>query len=163
MAFSPENLKIWVDSREYSRQIQTATYPPFTKGTYSLLEGAKSPVQVWEYMLDPILHLMERKLVKNGKRHWTGYLPNYVSFRMALGMVNPLRIDDIWDPDALAYNPRLSKILGGAPVCKAQRGQAASEVQQTVGRCVGGGGLCGGRRGHRPTQGEEADADVHPA
>ena len=27
---------------------------------YSLLEGAKSPVQVWEYMLDPILLLMER-------------------------------------------------------------------------------------------------------
>ena len=34
MAFSPENLEIWVDSREYSRPIQTATYPPFTKGTY---------------------------------------------------------------------------------------------------------------------------------
>ena len=33
MAFSPENLKIWVDSREYSRQIQTATYPTFKKGT----------------------------------------------------------------------------------------------------------------------------------
>ena len=35
-----------------------------------------------------LLHLMERKLVKNGKGHLTGYLPNYVSFRMALGMVN---------------------------------------------------------------------------
>ena len=35
MAFSPENLKIWVDAREYSRPIQTATYPPFTKGTYA--------------------------------------------------------------------------------------------------------------------------------
>ena len=33
MAFPPENLKIWVDSREYLRQNQTATYPPFTKGT----------------------------------------------------------------------------------------------------------------------------------
>ena len=31
MAFSPENPKIWVDSREYSHPIQTATYPPFTK------------------------------------------------------------------------------------------------------------------------------------
>ena len=135
---------------------------------YSLLEGAKRPVQVWEYMPDPILHLMERKLVKNGKGHLTGYLPNYVSFRMALGMVNPLRIDDIWDPDALAYNPRLSKRsseknLGGAPVCKAQRGQAASKLQQAVGGCVGGGGRCGSRGGHRPTQGEGADADVHPA
>ena len=53
---------------------------------YSLLEGAQNPVQVWEYTLDPILHLMEQKLVKNGKGHLTGYLPNYVSFRMALGM-----------------------------------------------------------------------------
>ena len=33
MAFSPDNLKFWVDSREYSRPIQKATYPPFTKGT----------------------------------------------------------------------------------------------------------------------------------
>ena len=34
MAFSPENLKIWVDSREIHAFIQTATYPPFTKGTH---------------------------------------------------------------------------------------------------------------------------------
>ena len=33
MGFPPENLEIRVDSREYSRPIQTATYPPFTKGT----------------------------------------------------------------------------------------------------------------------------------
>ena len=32
MAFSPENLKIWVNSREIHAFIQTATYPPFTKG-----------------------------------------------------------------------------------------------------------------------------------
>ena len=38
MAFSPENLKIWVDSRKYLRQIQTATYPPFTKGIRKLLD-----------------------------------------------------------------------------------------------------------------------------
>ena len=41
MAFSPENLKIWVDSREYSRIIQTATYPPFTKGTPIPLDPIK--------------------------------------------------------------------------------------------------------------------------
>ena len=33
MAFSPENLKIWVNSREIHAFIQTATYPLFTKGT----------------------------------------------------------------------------------------------------------------------------------
>ena len=32
MAFSPENLKSWVESREFHAFIQTATYPPFTKG-----------------------------------------------------------------------------------------------------------------------------------
>ena len=33
MAFSSKNLEIWVNSREYARPIQMATYPPFTKGT----------------------------------------------------------------------------------------------------------------------------------
>ena len=33
MAFPPENLKIWVNSREIHAFIPTATYPPFTKGT----------------------------------------------------------------------------------------------------------------------------------
>ena len=36
MALSSENLEIWVNWREYSRPIQTATYPPFTKGTYPM-------------------------------------------------------------------------------------------------------------------------------
>ena len=30
MAFPPENLKFWVESREIHACIQTATYPPFT-------------------------------------------------------------------------------------------------------------------------------------
>ena len=34
MAFPPENLKIWVNSREIHAFIQTATYPPFTKDTF---------------------------------------------------------------------------------------------------------------------------------
>ena len=44
MAFSPENLDIGVDSREHSRPIQAATYPPFTKGTY--LPGARQVLDV---------------------------------------------------------------------------------------------------------------------
>ena len=35
MGFPPETVEIWVDSREYARPIQKATYPPFTKGTVS--------------------------------------------------------------------------------------------------------------------------------
>ena len=34
MAFSPKNLEISADSREYLRPIPSATYPPFTKGTH---------------------------------------------------------------------------------------------------------------------------------
>ena len=39
MAFSPENLKILVNSREIHAFIQTATYSLFTKGTWLALEG----------------------------------------------------------------------------------------------------------------------------
>ena len=34
MVFSPENLEIWINSREYSRPIPTAIYPPFMKFTH---------------------------------------------------------------------------------------------------------------------------------
>ena len=36
MVLPPENLKIWVDSREYLRQLQTAIYLPFTKGPHTV-------------------------------------------------------------------------------------------------------------------------------
>ena len=38
MAFSPKNLKIWVNSREIHAIIQTATSRPFTKGTFALVD-----------------------------------------------------------------------------------------------------------------------------
>ena len=38
--FPPKNLKIWVNSREIRAFIQTATYPPFTKGTQVPPAGA---------------------------------------------------------------------------------------------------------------------------
>ena len=40
---------------------------------------------------------------------------------MALGMVNPLRMDGSWDPDAVAYNPRLSKIMSRQKFYKIHR------------------------------------------
>ena len=61
-------------------------------------------------MTDPILRLMEKALITKGKRHLTGYVPNYFCLWLALGMVNLTRIDDIWDPDAAAYNPCLSRL-----------------------------------------------------
>ena len=44
MALSTKNLKIWVNLREYSRPIQTAIYPWFTKGTlHPLLTCIRPP------------------------------------------------------------------------------------------------------------------------
>ena len=40
MAFSPENLKIWVNSREIHAFIPMATYPLFMKGTDRLAPAA---------------------------------------------------------------------------------------------------------------------------
>ena len=40
MAF-PQNLKIWVNSREYSRISQTATYPPFRR-VHMVFENAQA-------------------------------------------------------------------------------------------------------------------------
>ena len=46
MAFSPENLKIWVNPREYSRIIETDTYPPFTKGASLPYTSSPTPRDV---------------------------------------------------------------------------------------------------------------------
>ena len=64
-----------------------------------------------EYMVEPILVLMGCSLVRKGEGHLTGYLTNYFYFRMALGMVDPLCIDDIWDLDSVEYNTRLCQII----------------------------------------------------
>ena len=65
-------------------------------------------------MTAPILRLMEKALSKTGKGHLTGCVSNYFCLWLALGMVSPTRIDDIWDPDAAAYKPRLSQLLSSA-------------------------------------------------
>ena len=62
-------------------------------------------------MTDPVLRLKEKALIKKGKRHLTRYVPNCFCLRLALGMGNPTRIDDVWDPAAAAYDPSLSRLL----------------------------------------------------
>ena len=54
-----------------------------TRRGQCVLEGARSPLKVWEYMTDPVLRLMEKALIKKGKRHLTGYVPNYFCLRLA--------------------------------------------------------------------------------
>ena len=41
MAFSPEYIKAGVNSRETHAFIQTATYPPFTKGTNTTTSNSR--------------------------------------------------------------------------------------------------------------------------
>ena len=85
-------------------------------------------------MTDPVLRLMEKALIKKGKRHLTGYVPNYFCLRLALGLVNPTRIDDIWDPDAAAYNPRLSQLLSRRKLWELQR-YVRPNVVKLVAKC----------------------------
>ena len=72
-------------------------------------------------MTDPILRVIEKALIKKGKRHLTRYVPNYFCLRLALGMVNPTQIDDMWDPNAAAYNPRLSRLLSRCKIWERHR------------------------------------------
>ena len=60
-------------------------------------------------MLYPVLHLMEKALINKGKCHLASYLPNYFGLRLPLGMVT--RINDIWDPGAVAYDPLVVRLL----------------------------------------------------
>ena len=51
-----ENLKSWVDSREYSRPIQTATCPPFTKGSMRprRADWPQNMPPSWPHVLRPV-------------------------------------------------------------------------------------------------------------
>ena len=77
------------------------------RGT-SLLEGtraADTPVTVYEYMMRPIMACRDICLRAKGHAHLVPLLPRYILFRLGLGMLQPRRIDDLWDRDSMYYNP----------------------------------------------------------
>ena len=73
----------------------------------SLLEGTedgKTPVAVWNFMFQPILEAMTLCLEEANRVDLVDLLPRYVLFRVGLGMLQPRRIDDVWDKESMHYN-----------------------------------------------------------
>ena len=89
----------------------------FTKGVArgtSLLEGtcaADTPVTVYEYMMRPIMECMDICLRAKGHADLVPLLPRYILFRLGLGMLQPRRIDDLWDRDSMYYNPYMEYLF----------------------------------------------------
>ena len=89
----------------------------FTKGVArgtSLLEGTcavDTPVTVYEYMMRPIMECMDICLRAKGHADLVPLLPRYILFRLGLGMLQPRRIDDLWDRDSMYYNPYMEYLF----------------------------------------------------
>ena len=89
----------------------------FTKGVArgtSLLEGtcaADTPVTVYEYMMRSIMECMDICLRAKGHADLVPLLPRYILFRLGLGMLQPRRIDDLWDRDSMYYNPYMEYLF----------------------------------------------------
>ena len=74
------------------------------------IPSGDSPLAVLDYMLAPIMKGMEICLTSRGRQDLIPELPRYVAFRMGLGMVQPRRVDDVWDKESIAYNPYLPNL-----------------------------------------------------
>ena len=55
-------------------------------------------------MFRPILEAMTLCVQEAKRVELMDLLPRYVVFRIALGMLQPHRIDDVWDKDSMHYN-----------------------------------------------------------
>ena len=80
----------------------------------SLLEGTedgKTPVAVWNFMFRPILEAMTLCLEEANRIDLVDLLPRYVLFRVGLGMLQPRRIDDVWDKESMHYNAYMAELF----------------------------------------------------
>ena len=80
----------------------------------SLLEGTedgRSPVAVWNFMFKPILEAMTLCLEEANRVDLVDLLPRYVLFRIGLGMLQPRRIDDVWDKESMHYNAYMAELF----------------------------------------------------
>ena len=80
----------------------------------SLLEGTedgKTPVAVWNFMFRPILEAMTLCLEEANWLDLVDLLPRYVLFRVGLGMLQPRRIDDVWDKESMHYNAYMAELF----------------------------------------------------
>ena len=75
----------------------------------SLLEGTedgRTPVAVWNSLEAMTLCLEEANRVD-----LVDLLPRYVLFRIGLGMLQPRRIDDVWDKECMHYNAYMAELF----------------------------------------------------
>ena len=63
-------------------------------------DGA-TPVAVWNFMFQPILRCMTLCLQAHNREDLVECLPRYVMFCIGLGMLQPQRIDDVWDSESM--------------------------------------------------------------
>ena len=78
----------------------------------SLLEGTedgRTPVAVWNFMFQPILEAMTLRLEEANRVDLVDLLPGHVLFRIGLGMLQPRRIDDVWDKESMHYNAYMAE------------------------------------------------------
>ena len=89
--------------------MRTDLSDPTTLGGHSTLDG--TILEALEFMLEPLVTGMERALRVNGRPDLVDKIENYVWFRVGLGMVRPVRIDDLWDTSSLNFNKYLANVL----------------------------------------------------
>ena len=66
-------------------------------------------------MFQPILECMTLCLQEHNLEDLVECLPRYVMFRIGLGMLQPRRINDVWDSESMHYNAYLAELF---PSCR---------------------------------------------
>ena len=62
-------------------------------------------------MFQPILEAMTLCLEEANRADLVDLLPRYVLFRIGLGMLQPRRIDDVWDKESMHYNAFMAELF----------------------------------------------------
>ena len=68
-------------------------------------------LEVVDFMFAPLVDAMVTALEMNAAPHLKPLVTKYVWFRLGLGMIRPVRVDDVWAPAELGYNEYLAKLL----------------------------------------------------
>ena len=79
-------------------------------GGRTTLEGFDI-IEVLAYMVSPLIRLMHSSLANTDRMDLKPLVVKYMWFRVGLGMVRPIRVDNIWDTGAIDYNAYLSNLL----------------------------------------------------
>ena len=67
--------------------------------------------EIVDHMAGPLLGSMRRSLARQGHACLAELVPNWFVLKLGIGMLRPHCIDDLWDPDALAFNPMMKRLL----------------------------------------------------